>query len=64
MRSLRTAAALAALLLPSMAAAQAKAPACDRRCLLHTLTEYTEAITDNDTSRPRRRPCRARPARR
>ena len=45
------AALAAALLLPSVAAAQVKAPACDRRCLLRTLTEYTEAITDNDTSR-------------
>ncbi len=26
------------------------APACDRRCLLQTLTAYTEALTDNDTS--------------
>jgi hypothetical protein len=48
---IRHAAILAALLLPSLAAAQARAPACDRRCLLHTLTEYTEAITDNSTSR-------------
>jgi len=47
-------AALAAALLASPAAAHAqpaKAPGCDRRCLLRTLTEYTEAITDNDTSR-------------
>ncbi len=57
--NLRPAALLAALLLPSAALAQAPAPkapaakaaACDRRCLLHTLTEYTEAITDNDASR-------------
>ena len=28
-----------------------KAPACDRRCLLATLTAYTEALTDNDLSR-------------
>lgn len=57
--NLRHAALAAALLLPSAALAQAPAPkgpvakvaACDRRCLLHTLTEYTEAITDNDASR-------------
>jgi hypothetical protein len=63
--NLRLAALTAALILPTVALAQtpasktppAKAPApkaaaaCDRRCLLHTLTEYTEAITDNDTSR-------------
>ena len=44
----------AALLLtvPAVAAAQApKAPpSCDRRCLLRFLTDYTEALTDNDTS--------------
>jgi hypothetical protein len=51
MRIRHAALAAALLLLPSVAAAQAKAPACDRRCLLRTLTEYTEAITDNDTSR-------------
>lgn len=50
------AAAAAALLLPSVAIAQpapssANGPTCDRRCLLHTLTEYTEAIGDDDTSR-------------
>ncbi len=28
-----------------------KAPGCDRRCLLATLTAYTEALTDNDLSR-------------
>jgi hypothetical protein len=27
------------------------ATSCDRRCLLSFLTEYTEALTDNDTSR-------------
>ena len=47
--------ALLACLLASFAAlpAVAKTPAaaCDRRCLLHTLTEYTEALTDNDASR-------------
>jgi hypothetical protein len=48
---IRHLAVLAALLVPTMAAAQAKAPACDRRCLLRELTEYTEAITDNSTSR-------------
>jgi hypothetical protein len=38
-------------LLPAVAQARPAAPACDRRCLLHVLTEYTEAITDNDLSR-------------
>lgn len=34
------------------AKAPAKAPtACDRRCLLRTLTDYTEALTDNSTAR-------------
>jgi hypothetical protein len=42
---------LAAALLPTVAAAKAPAPSCDRRCLLRTLTEYTEAVTDNDASR-------------
>ena len=27
------------------------ASSCDRRCLLQFLTDYTEALTDNDTSR-------------
>jgi hypothetical protein len=31
--------------------AAAEQPGCDRRCLLSFLTEYTEALTDNDTSR-------------
>jgi hypothetical protein len=47
-------AVLAAVLASSAAAAHAqsaKAPACDRRCLLRTLTEYTEAIGDNSTAR-------------
>src|SRR6185437_8306131 len=47
-------AALLAVLLASPAAgahAQAQAHACDRRCLLHTLTEYTEAIGDNSIAR-------------
>jgi hypothetical protein len=50
---IRHAAVLAAVLAASavQAKAAAKAPACDRRCLLHTLTEYTEAITDDDTAR-------------
>jgi hypothetical protein len=48
---LRLAAVLAAALFPTVAAAKAPAPTCDRRCLLHTLTEYTEAVTDNDASR-------------
>lgn len=33
------------------AAEAASAPGCDRRCLLETLTAYTEAVTDNDVSR-------------
>ena len=49
------AAALAAVLASSALAANAKeaakAPSCDRRCLLRTLTEYTEAIGDNSTAR-------------
>lgn len=32
-------------------AAAAASPDCDRRCLLQFLTEYTEALTDNDLSR-------------
>jgi hypothetical protein len=56
---LRLTALAAALVLPAVALAQApaaKAPAkasvsCDRRCLLHTLTEFTEAITDDSTAR-------------
>jgi hypothetical protein len=40
----------------ALAAAQAQAPqaragACDRRCLLAFLTEYTEALTDNNVAR-------------
>ena len=31
--------------------AASAAPACDRRCLLATLTDYTEALADNDISR-------------
>ncbi len=30
---------------------RAALPGCDRACLLHVLTDYTEAITDNDVSR-------------
>ena len=37
-----------AALVPAAASAQA---ACDRRCLLKVMTEYTEAITDDDVSR-------------
>ena len=51
MRIRHAALAAALLLAPSVALAKAPAPSCDRRCLLHTLTEYTEAIGDNDTSR-------------
>ncbi len=56
MRFARAAVLAAAVFLPSLAGAQtpsAKPPgsACDRRCLLHALTEYTEALTDNDASR-------------
>ena len=35
---------------PGLAEAQGGA-ACDRRCLLRTLTTYTEALTDDDVSR-------------
>ena len=35
---------------PNVASAQGGAP-CDRRCLLRTLTTYTEALTDDDLSR-------------
>jgi hypothetical protein len=54
------AAMLAAVLTSSASAASAltlakavipKVPACDRRCLLRTLTEYTEAIGDDSTAR-------------
>ena len=46
-----TAATLAILALaPGLASAQGGA-SCDRRCLLRTLTTYTEALTDNDISR-------------
>ena len=41
--------ALAALA-PGLASAQGHAT-CDRRCLLQTLTTYTEALTDDDLSR-------------
>ncbi len=37
-------------LAPGLASAKG-APSCDRRCLLRTLTTYTEALTDDDTSR-------------
>ena len=35
---------------PGLASAQGQA-SCDRRCLLRTLTTYTEALTDDDLSR-------------
>jgi hypothetical protein len=41
---------LAVCMAPSLASAQGGA-ACDRRCLLRTLTTYTEALTDDDLSR-------------
>ena len=44
-------AALIALVFPALAFAQGHGSACDRRCLLQTLTTYTEALTDNDLSR-------------
>ena len=44
--------ALAALaLMPAASWAKTAAITCDRRCLLRVMTEYTEAITDNDTGR-------------
>jgi hypothetical protein len=57
--NLRLTALAAALVLPTVAVAQTPAPkapakaaaSCDRRCLLHTLTEFTEAITDDSTAR-------------
>ncbi len=42
---------LALLFVPAMASAQGAGAACDRRCLLRVLTDYTEALTDNDTTR-------------
>ncbi len=50
MRALLALAALASFTLCGAAAAQPKSATCDRRCLLQTLTAYTEAITDNDAS--------------
>ena len=45
-------AAIAAVaVIPAAATAKPAAPACDRRCLLHVLTDYTEAMTDNSLSR-------------
>ena len=50
MRQLQTIlGALSALALASPAAAK-DAAGCDRRCLLATVTAYTEALTDNDVS--------------
>ena len=50
-RATLTAVVLAlAALAPSLASAQERA-SCDRRCLLRTLTTYTEALTDDDLSR-------------
>ena len=46
-----TALALATTGLATTAWGKDKAPGCDRRCLLATLTTYTEALTDNDLSR-------------
>ena len=40
---------LGASLAPALA--QAQGASCDRRCLLRTLTTYTEALTDDDLSR-------------
>ena len=44
-------AACAVLFLPLAASAQAADAGCDRRCLLRVLTDYTEALGDNDVSR-------------
>jgi hypothetical protein len=44
-------AALAALTLCAHAAHAQRVGDCDRRCLLAVLTEYSEAITDNNTAR-------------
>ncbi|HWJ69082.1 MAG TPA: hypothetical protein VNS79_03410 [Sphingobium sp.] len=47
-------AAAGALAVPAIVSAAPKvaaAPGCDRHCLLQFLTDYTEAITDNDLSR-------------
>ncbi len=35
---------------PASAAKSAKAPDCNRRCMLEALTTYTDAVIDNDTS--------------
>jgi hypothetical protein len=42
-----------AVLSPSHAAVKSDASDCNRRCLLEVLTAYTEALSDNDTSRLR-----------
>jgi hypothetical protein len=57
--ALAQSAVLAVLTALAQSAALAQSPsppapdgsACDRRCLLRILTEYTEALTDDDTSR-------------
>ena len=43
--------ALVALVLSTAAWGKDRAAGCDRRCLLATLTTYTEALTDDDLSR-------------
>ncbi|HET7132978.1 MAG TPA: hypothetical protein VFJ95_12055, partial [Gammaproteobacteria bacterium] len=55
--SYRLALVAAVTLFASVAAAQpAREGACDRRCLLGFLTEYTEALTDNSIARLRLAP--------
>ncbi len=49
LKELGLGAALALAVIPALAKAQPAA--CDRRCLLATLTAYTEAIGDNDASK-------------
>ena len=45
------AAAAASVIGVAAQAPRGGAPACDRRCLLQVMFEYTEAITDNDLSK-------------
>ena len=44
-------AALLSVFMAPSATAATPAPDCNRKCLLEVLTAYTEALTDNDTSR-------------
>jgi len=50
-KSMLATAVLGALFWLGVRAFAADASACNRHCLLEILTTYTEALTDNDTSR-------------